>query len=54
MRTTTLDQGSLDEKAFAEFIKETKLNGSSLRKYSHEDKFTQSELQRIASGEKKM
>lgn len=51
IRCSTLDQGSLDEKAFNEFIKETGLDPS-LRFHSHEVKFTQDELNRIASGEK--
>jgi hypothetical protein len=50
-RTTTLDQGSLDEEAFNQFIKETKLNGPALKRHSHEVKFTQEDLRRIASGE---
>jgi hypothetical protein len=50
-RTTTLDQGALDEKAFNQFIEETKLNGPALRRHSHEVKFSTEELQRIASGE---
>ncbi|MGZ3769161.1 MAG: hypothetical protein ACXVCP_06630 [Bdellovibrio sp.] len=50
-RTTTLDQGSLDEEAFAQFIKETGLNGPALKKHSHEVHFTFEDLQRIASGE---
>jgi hypothetical protein len=53
-RTSPLDQESLDEKAFAEFIKDSGLDGPSLRKHSHEVKFTKEELERIASGEKEV
>lgn len=51
-RTSPLDQDSLDEKAFNEFIKESGLDGNSLRVHSHEVNFTQAELERIANGEK--
>jgi hypothetical protein len=51
IRTTPLDQGSLDEVAFAAFIKETGIDAS-LRFHSHEVSFTAEELERIASGEK--
>jgi hypothetical protein len=51
-RTTALDQDSLDEDAFAKFIKESGLNGASLRHHSHEVHFTPEELARIARGEK--
>ncbi len=51
-RTSVLDQDSLDEKAFNEFIKETGLDGASLRIHSHAVTFTKEELERIANGEK--
>jgi hypothetical protein len=54
VRTSTLDQDSLDEKAFAEFIKDSGLDASSLRVHSHEVNFTQAELERIATGEKEV
>jgi len=54
IRTSPLDQDSLDEKAFAEFIKDSGLDGPSLRKHSHEVNFTKEELERIASGEKEV
>ncbi|MNL00857.1 hypothetical protein D3C87_1213040 [compost metagenome] len=54
VRTSPLDQDSLDEKAFAEFIKDSGLDASSLRVHSHEVNFTQAELERIASGEKEV
>lgn len=53
-RTSPLDQASLDEKAFNDFIKETGLDGASLRTHSHSVTFTQQELERIASGEKEV
>jgi hypothetical protein len=53
-RTSSLDQASLDEKAFNEFIKETGLDGDSLRTHSHSVTFTKDELERIASGEKEV
>jgi hypothetical protein len=52
VRTSPLDQASLDEKAFEDFIKESGLDGASLRKHSHEVTITKEELERIASGEK--
>ena len=51
IRTSTLDQGSLDEKAFKDFLKESGLDDS-LRFHSHEVKFSKEELNRIAIGEK--
>jgi hypothetical protein len=54
VRTSPLDQDSLDEKAFAEFIKDSGLDASSLRLHSHEVSFSQAELERIASGEKEV
>lgn len=51
IRCSTLDQGSLDEKAFNDFIKETGIDPS-LRFHSHEVTFTQDHLNRIANGEK--
>jgi hypothetical protein len=54
VRTSPLDQDSLDEKAFAEFIKDSGLDASSLRVHSHEVTFTQAELERIATGEKEV
>lgn len=53
-RTSPLDPESLDEKAFTDFVKETGIDGPSLRKHSHEVKFTHDELERIASGEKEV
>lgn len=52
-RTSILDQGSLDVEAIEKFLKETGLSAS-LKTHSHEVKFTQAELQRIASGEKEV
>lgn len=52
VRTSSLDQGSLDERAFEQFIKETGLDGASLRHHSHEVSITKDELERIATGEK--
>lgn len=54
VRTTTLDQGSLDEEAFIRFIKETGLNEQGLRFHSHEVNFAKEELIRIGSGEKEV
>lgn len=53
VRTSTLDQGSLDEAAFKSFLKESGLD-ESLRFHSHEVKFTKDQLNRIASGEKEV
>ncbi|WP_413587162.1 twin-arginine translocation signal domain-containing protein [Bdellovibrio sp. HCB274] len=53
-RTSPLDQASSDEKAFNEFIKETGLDGGSLRTHSHSVTFTKNELERIADGEKEV
>jgi hypothetical protein len=53
-RTSVLDQASLDEKAFNDFIKETGLDGASLRVHSHAVSFTKEDLERIASGEKEV
>ncbi len=53
IRTSILDQGSLDEAAFAQFIKETGIDPS-LRYHSHLVSFTKEDLGRIASGEKEV
>ncbi|RYZ72763.1 MAG: hypothetical protein EOP05_10665 [Proteobacteria bacterium] len=52
-RTSVLDQGSLDVKAFEQFIKESGLSPA-LRTHSHEVNFTREELDRIATGEKEV
>jgi hypothetical protein len=53
VRTTPLDQGSLDVEAFEQFIKQSGLSPA-LRTHSHEVIFKQEELERIASGEKEV
>jgi hypothetical protein len=53
VRTSTLDQDSLDVEAFEKFIKETGLTNA-LRTHSHEVHFKQDELIRIANGEEKV
>jgi DUF971 family protein len=53
VRTTNLDQGSLDVKAFEQFIKESGLDPA-LRHHSHAVSFTREELDRIAVGEKEV
>ncbi len=53
VRTTTLDQGSLDLAAFDQFIKETGLSAA-LKTHSHAVTFTPEELDRIALGEKEV
>ena len=54
VRTSTLDQGSLDVKALKQFTEETGLDYEGLKNHSHEVRFTQTELERIASGEKEV
>lgn len=50
VRTSVLDQDSLDVEALEKFLKETGLS-SALRTHSHEVSFTQKELIRIGDGE---
>ena len=50
VRTSVLDQDSLDVEALDKFLKETGLS-SALRTHSHEVSFTQKELIRIGDGE---
>ena len=54
VRTTPLDQGSLEEAAFMQFIKESGLSEEGLRHHSHEVNFTHDELVRIGRGEKEV
>lgn len=53
-RTSLLDQASLDNEAFMQFIKESGIDEKALRHHSHQVKFTKEELDRIASGEKEV
>ncbi|MCC6137886.1 MAG: hypothetical protein IT287_04590 [Bdellovibrionaceae bacterium] len=52
VRTTTLDQRSLDEVALMKFLKETGLKEKDIRYHSHSVKITQAQLEQIAQGEK--
>lgn len=51
-RTSNLDQPSLDEVAFQQFLKDSGISEGELRFHSHSITVTQEQLERIAQGEK--
>ncbi len=54
VKTSMLDQSSLDKKKYTNFIEQTKRKFESLINHDHEFVITQEQLERIASGEREV